>query len=403
MERVERRRAHSRDDARRPQRFADSAAASVQMNAPRTGARVGRAATREPQPLPPLPPPLPVPHQAPRDPAAWDVFEVCEWLEYAGLGHLLPLWQMCGMDGMLTLTLSRAQLLGDLGMTPQDASEFLQAMSALQAATSPRGVRAGSSGRAASRSLEPARSTTTTTVALAAAAAGHRYLRAQTGGGGAGGASYDPRDAALTAALTTSAASTDGRRAQSARVGPPSAPRRPATHGRQPFAELPPEAKPRLPAAAAALVRRRMQADASPGHMRRYLRHAKPMRAPASNGGDAATRAKEKAWSVRDGAAEAEAEAKRRARVTVNSLNEDTRGNTPLHWACCAGDVGAMREALAADRDEGEGRMVRARNQGGETALHKAVSAGDAYGSTQRWLDAVQLLLTAGVDVNQQV
>jgi hypothetical protein len=272
---------------------------------------VGKEATREPQPVP-------VPHQAPRDPAAWDVFEVCEWLVRAGLGHLVPMWQMCGMDGMLTLALSRAQLLGDLGMTPQDADEFLQAVSTVQSATSPRGVHAASSRRTASRSLEPPRSTTTTTVALTAAAAGHRYLRAQTGGGGAGGASYDPRDAALTAALTTAAAaaataaSTDGRRAQSARVGPPSAPRRPETHGRQPFAELPPEAKPRLPtAAAAALARRRMHADASPGHMRRYLRHTKPTRAPASNGGDAATRAVrgEAGASSAAGAAEASAPA----------------------------------------------------------------------------------------------
>jgi hypothetical protein len=57
----------------------------------------------------------------------------------------------------------------------------------------------------------------------------------------------------------------------------------PGAAERQPFAELPPSTKPRLPKAAAmALVRKQMQSDLSPGHMRRhnnlifsfrYLRH----------------------------------------------------------------------------------------------------------------------------------
>jgi hypothetical protein len=49
--------------------------------------------------------------QVARAPSTWDVTEVCAWMESAALGKHVPLWQMCGMDGALTLALSRQQLL----------------------------------------------------------------------------------------------------------------------------------------------------------------------------------------------------------------------------------------------------------------------------------------------------
>ena len=44
--------------------------------------------------------------------------------------------------------------------------------------------------------------------------------------------------------------------------------------------------------------------------------------------------------------------------------------------------------------------LVNARNAMGETPLHKAVSAGAAFGSAPVWLDAIRLLLNYGADAD---
>ena len=43
-------------------------------------------------------------------PQQWDVTEICDWLEYVGLGHHADLFVMCGVDGDLMMALTEQDL-----------------------------------------------------------------------------------------------------------------------------------------------------------------------------------------------------------------------------------------------------------------------------------------------------
>jgi len=82
------------------------------------------------------------------------------------------------------------------------------------------------------------------------------------------------------------------------------------------------------------------------------------------------------------------------------NARDDVRGTTPLHWCSEQGSSEMARLLLRYGAD------ANAKDSGGWTPLHWAVrESGHASASrfhTQRYLDAAQMLLDAGADVNAE-